>query len=43
MLLANFVAELSGVPGYHVRYSAPQSIEQALSLALSAQEAENKK
>jgi hypothetical protein len=40
MLLASFVAGLSGVPGRQVRYSAPQNMQQALSLALSVQEAE---
>lgn len=40
MTLASFVAGLSGVPGRQVRYSAPQSMEQALSLAISVQEAD---
>ena len=40
MLLASLVARLSGVPGRQVRYSAPQSMQQSLSLALSVQEAE---
>ena len=43
MLLASFVAGLSGVPGCQVRYSAPQNMEHELSLAVSVQEAENKK
>jgi hypothetical protein len=35
MLLASFVARLTGVIGKQVRYSAPRSLQQALSLALS--------
>ena len=40
MLLASFVAGLTGVPGRQVRYTNPQTIQQALRLALSVQEAE---
>jgi hypothetical protein len=43
MTLASFVAGLSGIPGRQVRYSAPHSMEQALSLAISVQEVKNKK
>jgi hypothetical protein len=41
MLLASFVAGLTGVVGKQVCYSAPRSMQQALSLALSVQGAEN--
>ena len=41
MLLASFVAGLIGIPGKQVRYANPRNIEQALSIALSVQEAEN--
>jgi hypothetical protein len=41
ILLASFVAGLTGVVVKQVRYSAPQSMQPALSLALSVQEAEN--
>ena len=41
MLLASFVAGLSGVPGKQVRYANPRNTEQALSIALSVEEAEN--
>jgi hypothetical protein len=40
MLLASFVAGLVGVPGKQTRYSSPTSLEQAISLALTVQEAE---
>ena len=40
MLLANFVAGITGVVGRQVLNSSPQGMEQALSIALSAQEAE---
>ena len=40
MLLASFVAGLTGVPGRQVRYANPQTMEQALKIALSVQEAE---
>jgi hypothetical protein len=40
MLLASFVAGLSGVAGRQVRYSNPPTLEQALQIALSVQEAE---
>jgi tRNA A37 N6-isopentenylltransferase MiaA len=41
MLLASFVAGLTGVPGKQVRYANPRNIEQALSIAILVQEAEN--
>jgi hypothetical protein len=40
MILATFVTRLTGIPGGQVRYANPQSIEQALQIALSVQEAE---
>jgi hypothetical protein len=40
MLLASFVAGLAGIPGTQVRYQNPRNIEEALSIALSVQEAE---
>ena len=40
MFLSIFVVGLSGFPGRHVRYSAPGSMQQALSLVLLVQEAE---
>jgi hypothetical protein len=40
MLLASFVAGLSGAPGKQVRYANPQTMQQALTIALSVQEAE---
>ena len=40
MLLASFVSGLSGVPGRQVRYANPQTMDQALIIALSVQEAE---
>jgi hypothetical protein len=40
ILLASFVAGLTGIPGRQVRYSNPQSLVQALKTALSVQEAE---
>lgn len=42
MLLASFIAGVTGVPGKQVRYANPRNIEQVLSIALSVQEAENK-
>jgi len=41
MLLASFVAGLSGVAGRQVRYQNPQTLQHALSIALSVREAEN--
>ena len=40
MMLASFVAGLSGVVGTQVRYEAPRDIGQAVSLALAVHEAE---
>ena len=40
MLLASFVSGLIGVPGKYTRFSNPQMMEQALTTALSVQEAE---
>jgi hypothetical protein len=40
MLMARFVALLTGVPGRQVRYSNPLTLNQALKIALSVQEAE---
>ena len=40
MLLARFVAGLSGVADRHVRFSNPQSLDQTLKTALCVQEAE---
>jgi hypothetical protein len=40
MLLASFVSGLAGVVGRHTRFSNPQTIEDALRVALSVQEAE---
>jgi hypothetical protein len=41
MHLTSFVTGLTGVPGKQVRYANTRNIEQALSIALSVQEAEN--
>ena len=38
--LARFVAGLTGVPGRQVRFASPQTMQQALSIALSVTEAE---
>ena len=40
MFLTSFVTGLTGVPGRQVRHSNPQTLQQALRIALSAQEAE---
>ena len=40
MLLASFVAGLAGQAGRQTRYSNPQSLDQALKIALTVQEAE---
>jgi hypothetical protein len=40
MLLASYVSGLTGVPGRQVRYSNPQTVQLALQIALSVQEAE---
>jgi len=40
MLIANFVAGITGVMGRQVTNSSPQGMEQALSIVLSAQEAQ---
>jgi hypothetical protein len=40
MLLASFVAGLTGVPGRQVRCANPQTMEQALQIVLPLQEAE---
>jgi hypothetical protein len=39
MLLASFVSGLSGIPGRQVRYANPRTMEQALMIALSVQQA----
>jgi hypothetical protein len=41
MLLASFVAGLTGVPGRQVRYSNPETLEHALQIALAVQEAKS--
>jgi hypothetical protein len=41
MLLATFISGLTGTPGTQVRYANPQTLGQALKIALSDQEAEN--
>ena len=43
MLLASYVAGLIGVPGRQVRYASPVSVEEAIRIAVSVQEAERKK
>jgi hypothetical protein len=40
MLLATFISGLTGTPGRQVRYANPQTLGQALKIALSFQEAE---
>ena len=40
LLLASFVGGLTGIPGMQVRFSNPQSLDQALKTALSVQEEE---
>jgi hypothetical protein len=40
LTLASFVTGLTGIPGRQVRYANPQTLEQALQIALSVQEAE---
>jgi hypothetical protein len=40
MLLASFVAGLAGVAGRQTRFSNPQSLDEALKIALTVQEAE---
>jgi acyl dehydratase len=40
MQLANYVAGLNGVPGKQVRYTSPVSLEEAIRIAVSVQEAE---
>jgi len=40
MLLASYVAGLIGVPGKQVRYASPVSVEEAIRIAVSVQEAE---
>jgi hypothetical protein len=42
MLLATFVAGLTGTPGRQVRHAIPQTVQQALQIAISVQEAESK-
>jgi hypothetical protein len=41
MLLVAFISGLSGVPGRQCRFSNPQTIQQALSIALTVEQAEN--
>ena len=43
VLLASYVAGLIGVPGRQVRYASPVSVEEAIRIAVSVQEAERKK
>jgi len=43
LLLASFVGGLTGVPGRQIRYANSQTKEQALTIALSEQEAEKQK
>ena len=43
MLLASFVAGLAGEVGRQTRFSNPQSLDQALKIALTVQEAEKQK
>jgi hypothetical protein len=40
MLFASYVAGLNGVPGKQVRYASPVSLEEAIRIAVSVQEAE---
>jgi len=40
MLLARYVAGLIGVPGKQVRYASPVSVQEAIRIAVSVQEAE---
>jgi hypothetical protein len=40
MLLGSFVSGLSGTPDRRVRFTNPQSIHQALQIALAVEEAE---
>jgi len=40
MLLATFVSGLTGTPGKQCRFSNPQNIQQALSIALTVDQAE---
>jgi len=40
MLLASYVVGLTGVPGRQVRYASPVSVEEAIRIAVSVQEAE---
>jgi hypothetical protein len=40
MLLASYVAGLIGGPGKQVRYASPVSVEEAIRIAVSVQEAE---
>jgi hypothetical protein len=39
MLLASYVADLNGVPGKQVHYASPVSLEVAIRIAVSDQEA----
>jgi hypothetical protein len=43
MLLASFVSGFIGVSGRQVRYANPQTMEQALTIALSVQQAEKER
>jgi len=40
LLLASYVAGLIGIPGRQVRYASPVSVEEAIRIAVSVQEAE---
>jgi hypothetical protein len=42
MCLASFVGDLTKVPGRQILFAKPQSIQQALSIALSVTEAEKR-
>jgi hypothetical protein len=40
MLLASYISGLGGVPGKQVRYASPISMDQAIRIAVSVEEAE---
>jgi len=43
MLLANYVGGLFGVPGRKFRYASPVSVQAAIRIAVTVQEAERQK
>jgi hypothetical protein len=43
VLLASYVAGLNGVPGKQVRYASPVSLEEAIRITVSVQEAERQR